>query len=457
MGNLNSTAREEDGPPALSKRGAEAAKPAISYLPEMLAAMGDLYDPETNPEGYVVAAAAENKLLYKDILEPKLCEAHRKLSEVAEHELFSPYYGDMRGMPNVRKAVAGLMEELVVKKKKLDPDCLCLTPGVTSAVNMMAFVLGNPGDGVLIPAPYYPAFDNDLHTRTGLVPTPARMEKIKIDQPEDVPGLPVQWRITEASLEKGLAEAKAKGLNVRIFLLTNPENPLGFSHTVEELETVIKFVRKHKMHLISDEIYAGDCHSAREGDATHVSVLDLTEGDDIHVLYGMSKDFGLSGHRMGFIYTENKDAVKSISSLSGFQSVSGPAQAVLYELVSDLDFVRSYVAESNRRLRDACDKVQGHLTSLGIEFYRPTASLFFMIDLRKYLSAPTWDAEMELFQTFFKNKFIITPGKACHFKEPGYYRVCFAAASEEAMALLCNRLSKVLASVQVSNAAASDE
>lgn len=413
-----------------------------------MAAMTDMYDPETNPDGWIIAAAAENKLVYEDVMAPKLCAAHAKLSENLEHEKFSPYYGDMRGMPNVRKAVAGLMETIVVKTKKLDPDCICITPGVTSAVDMMAYVLANPGEGVLVPAPYYPAFDNDLSRRSHLVPCKAYMERVSIEKADDVPGIPEAFRITEACLERGLADAKAKGITVKIFLLTNPENPLGFAHTKEELETVIAFVRKHKLHLLSDEIYAGDCHSALPGDATHISVLDLTEGPDVHVLYGMSKDFGLSGHRLGFIYSENKNVVAAVSSLNGFSCVSGPAQAILYELVSDLDFVRSYTAESNKRLNKACTAVQKKLASMNIPFFRPTSSLFFVMDLRAFLPEASWDGEQDLFEAFAKKKIIVTPGKSAHFTEPGYFRICYAAASEAAMAILLDRMSVALGETQ---------
>lgn len=429
----------------LSPRGQDAMVPALTYLKEVIAAVQDLYDPETNPEGWVVGATAENKLMYTEFMLPKLCEAHAKLSDPKEQAKFSPYYGDMRGMPIVREAVAKLMEMLVVKKKKIDPNGIVLTPGVTSAVSFIAYMLASPNDACILPAPYYPAFDNDLYARAKVVPVEAFMEKVPIEnQPSDVMGMPVAWRITEACMEKAYTDAKAMGHEPKIFLLTNPENPLGISHTEEELKLVVDFVRKHNMHLVSDEIYAGDCHSVREGDISHISILDVASGPDIHVLYGMSKDFGLSGHRMGFIYSENDALISAMSNHNMFQCVSGLAQAVLYEMISDLDFVRTYTEESNRRLRKACDAVQTKLTSMGIPFYRPTATLFFMMDLRKYLASPTWEAERALFDLFAQHKILLTPGRDCHFPEPGYFRMCFAAASEQAMSLLLDRLATAL-------------
>ena len=77
-----------------------------------------------------------------------------------------------------------------------------------------------PGDAVLIPAPYYPAFDNDLRVRNGAVAVPVCGD--------DAVSLP-----TPTQLDEAVEKARADGREVKAILLTNPSNPLGASGPIK--------------------------------------------------------------------------------------------------------------------------------------------------------------------------------------------------------------------------------
>ena len=67
-----------------------------------------------------------------------------------------------RGSPQLTQAIAGWLNHTFLAGMDVTPDDLFISNGVTSLLNTIFLPLADAGDGVLIPAPYYPAFDMDL-------------------------------------------------------------------------------------------------------------------------------------------------------------------------------------------------------------------------------------------------------------------------------------------------------
>lgn len=112
--------------------------------------------------------------------------------------------------------------------------------------------------------------------------------------------------------ERALSEAEQNGTKVRAFVLTNPHNPLG-TYTIvradddtnwtdiigqcyprDTLEAIFRFCNKHRLHLISDEIYAcsvyrTDTSSPGFTSALSLDTTDVIDSSLVHVMYGMSK------------------------------------------------------------------------------------------------------------------------------------------------------------------------
>ena len=113
-------------------------------------------------------------------------------------------------------------------------------------------------------------------------------------------------------------EATDKGIRVKGVLLCNPNNPLGRCYSRETLSAVAQFCRKKDLHLISDEVYAISSFTSPavgeevkndpdtlDGFTSALSIPNL-DGENIHVTYGASKDFGMGGMRLGFLVTRNE-------------------------------------------------------------------------------------------------------------------------------------------------------
>lgn len=98
--------------------------------------------------------------------------------------------------------------------------------------------------------------------------------------------------------EAAISNAKCA---VRAILLCNPHNPRGYVYSRPLLEALLRFAAKHDLHFVSDEIYA--LSTFVSGSRPFCSILEIdldalnVRAEKVHLLYGMSKDFGSSGLR----------------------------------------------------------------------------------------------------------------------------------------------------------------
>eukprot|EP00744_Colponema_vietnamica_P020628 GILI01029342.1.p1 GENE.GILI01029342.1~~GILI01029342.1.p1 ORF type:complete len:443 (+),score=113.41 GILI01029342.1:46-1374(+) len=426
----------------LSSRGVRACQPLTSYFDLADKAGSDKFDPVTNPDGYINFAVAQNVLSFSSFKE-KL----ESISKTAEREHYLSEYNNMKGIAPLREALAKCVTNLFKPAVPIHADGFVVSAGCGAILNNLMFSLCEAGDVCLIPAPYYPAFDNDLKVQAGVIPVA-------------VPSQPPAFFVTRESLEATYQSCIEKGQKVKVVLISNPSNPLGRCYTKEEVHTLVSFCLEKKIHLISDEIYA---HSIYGENAPELRSI-LTEctafdtgsengaglGPYLHFVWGMSKDFGVSGFRIGVLYTENKALLKALDNVSYFCAVSNWHQQELALLLSDSEFVESYLAHNTLRLREAYQRVERMLLDLSIPFLPAHAGMFVWIDLRSWLSqeagspAPesyTFGDESKLFRSLFaEERILFTPGESCHSAVPGFFRICFAAVLPEAVAAALQRL-----------------
>jgi 1-aminocyclopropane-1-carboxylate synthase len=102
----------------------------------------------------------------------------------------------------------------------------------------------------------------------------------------------------------------AAGKRVRAVMLCNPHNPLGFNYPRTTVRAYAAFCERHNLHLVCDEVYALSQFSNPDAGAEHEKTFTSVLAVDVlkearcnparvHVLYGMSKDFGSNGLRVG--------------------------------------------------------------------------------------------------------------------------------------------------------------
>lgn len=239
-------------------------------------------------------------------------------------------------------------------------------------------------------------------------------------------------------------------------LVTNPSNPLGTSLTREELNLLINFINEKDLHIVSDEIYSATVFDSPRFISITEAVSDNKFEEDneiwsrIHIVYSLSKDFGLPGFRVGMIYSYNETVVSAATKMSSFGLMSSQTQFLLANMLADSKFVRKYLKENRRRLKKRKEMLVSGLKSAGIKCLNSNASLFCWVDMRHLLVSHTFEAEKELWEKIiFQVGLNISPGSSFHCTEPGWFRLCFANISQETLQLSLQRIKLFVQSVTV--------
>jgi aspartate/methionine/tyrosine aminotransferase len=372
-------------------------------------AEADPYHPATNPDGYVNLGTAENRLMW-DLLAPQL-SAPRNLAATDVH------YGPLHGMAELRAAVAALLGQ--TWRTPVDGEDLVVVSGATAALDIAATVLCDPGEVIVVPAPYYSALDVDLVGRSGarLVPVPMATAG----------GFPLD----PAELDRALGGLRRDNVLVRAVAVTSPSNPQGHLHASGALAELLRVAWAHDVDVIADEIYA---HSVF-GHGRFVSVRDPDvlarvpeiDSDRVHVVWGFAKDFALSGLKVGVLHTSGAQTRAAARALAYFCPTSTDTQAVLRDLLADTAWVAHFLAQGKIRLAASYRNATALLNRHGIGYVPAAAGFSVWVDLRDHLAEGSFAAEHALWHRIFGTaKLNILPGRFFSSPQPGWFRLCHA-------------------------------
>jgi len=286
----------------------------------------------------------------------------------------------------------------------------------------------------LIPAPYYAAFDNDLRAYAGCVAVPVQcQDATRGPTPDD--------------LERAKIHAETTlGLHVRFLLLTHPHNPLGVVYTPQVMRDAIMWSRSHQLDSVVDEIYALSVFDTTDSVPTFESVLKLYQndlGNDLHLVWGMSKDFAASGFRIGFAYTQNELLLEALGNLNGFAWVSHPMQRMMADLLQDETFCDSFLNESRQRLQKSYNICTSVFEDCKIPYVKAQAGMFVYLDLSDICKTVEDEALLsKIFMT--RARMVVTPGTTQHDPNPGRFRICYAYVSPEVLKIGMERFKEVV-------------
>ena len=389
--------------------------------------ISNLWDAETNPNGYISLGVAENSLMHKDL------EQHLKDNIDVSSRAFT--YGDgPTGSKRLRKAIAHFLTKHLRPVISLQPEHILVTNGVSSALEHCSWALANPGDALLLGRPFYGAFHHDLNLRTGT-------ELITVEF-GDVDPMSLE---AVSMYERTMVAAQARGQNVKGLILCSPHNPLGRCYLKEVLIRYMKFCQKHRINLISDEVYAlsvwknGIDKSPPSIDFVSTLSIDLSsllDPDLLHVLWGMSKDFGANGLRVGCIISQhNKALMSAILAASGFSYVSSISEHIVANVLEDDDFTEYYIKTNRIRLAEAYKYCVGILIKHKIEYMPGANAAFFLwVNLGKaYMDRHPriklnndGDITPAIMASLLRHKIFLVDGASSGSEKPGWFRIVFS-------------------------------
>lgn len=157
------------------------------------------------------------------------------------------------------------------------PEQIVVSTGGKQTLRNACEALINPGDEVLLPAPYWLTYPELIRMSGG---------KVVVMETTDGSG----FKITPEQLEKAIGPA------TKALIFTNPSNPTGVVYTPEETEKIAEVCEKHGLYVISDEIYEKLVYGVPfRSIASFGSMRDLTV-----ICSGMSKTYSMTGWRVGY-------------------------------------------------------------------------------------------------------------------------------------------------------------
>lgn len=327
------------------------------------------------------------------------------------------------GMPELREAVC--------KKLKRDngldyePNQIVLSNGAKQSIGFSMFAVVDPGDEVIIPAPYWVSYPEMVKMADG---EPVVVETLFSDN----------YKMTPGQLEDAITK-KTKAL-----ILCSPSNPTGACYTRHELKELAEILKEYPQIVIfSDEIYE---YIVFENE--HVGILNAAPElkDRTVLINGFSKGFAMTGWRLGYMAGPEKIA----SAVSRIQSQETSAPSSISQKAGLAAYTGSMkpVAEMRNAFRERRDFIVESLKSInGVECFLPSGAFYVFPDIHQFLGLKTPAGEKIESSTqlslYLLEEFGVAtvPGDA--FGSPAGLRLSYAASMkdlQEAMVRMANGL-----------------
>ena len=424
----------------VSQRGLRASATAVRVDMDLyFEAAADLYDAKTNPQGKFPVNVAENRLSW-EMLKAKI-EQTAKDHPVEE---WVANYTASVGALSTRKVFASFLEKFLTKCP-VDPEHLCMGPGAAAVIEQTCWVLGDPGDVAVIPSPAYSVYTQDIGNRPGL----ERYDLFTHANSAELISGPL---LTTDHLDKALKDIRAKGKRFRMLILTSPDNPTGVIYSREQLSAYADWCIAHGIHLVVNEIYGLSLLDTSHPDLkddypdqreffSFANIIGEKKSDYLHWWYSLSKDFGVSGFRVGIMYSQNAALRKAFNNLNAPSMVSNYAQWTFEKVLADHDFVASYIKANQRALTENYALAVSRLRKLSIPYSPARGSLFVWLDLSEFMKQNTAEAEHALWMDMFKKTgVLLTPGDGFGHEKRGQFRLVYSYVTREDLEVVVGRM-----------------
>lgn len=422
----------------LSQKGSKAAQNPIRVdLKIYSEAMENLYHPKTNPSGTLPMNIAENQLCWE-----MLRERIQKVTREKNIPDWVANYTDSNGAPSFRKSTAEFLSQFLFHCP-VDPDSLAFSVGATSVIEMTSFLLANPGDTAVIPSPSYPVYSGDIGNLPGVL-------RYDLQLPGGFKNSEYDFEIS--LLDQAKAEIESKGSQFRMLILTSPDNPTGKIYREDHLRKIASWCMDHQIHLVVNEIYGlsqidithPELQSDYPNPAPFVSfgkLMNELKSPFLHFWYSFSKDFGISGFRIGLLHSHNAALIQGYQNAGAGHCISNYTQWVMQEVLDDHTFLNSYFKEFKSLLTQAYITFTKGLKNLQIPFNPSRGSLFVWLDLSEFLEEKSESGEEKLWLDIYKKtSVLLTPSQGFGHQQRGWFRTVITSISPSELGVALDRL-----------------
>lgn len=285
-------------------------------------------------------------------------------ASLTKNEIFK-YNPSPKGMVGARQAIARYYED---RGRKVNPARIYLSAGTSESISYLMKLFCERNDEILVPAPGYPLYDF-IGVVEDVVLKKYHIDEIKKDKRN------IHYSINFDSLKKEITN------KTRAIVIVQPNNPLGYNLSQEEINQLIKIARECKLILIIDEVFAD---FTLQNNYIHIASEDVP----VIILNGFSKILALPQFKLSWIYMEGTkefldkagEALEIITdtfltvntsvmvATDSLLSLRGPIQnQIKYRLVNNLEYLDSVIND-------------------GISFRKPDGGWYVVLNINKNIS-----------------------------------------------------------------------
>jgi aminotransferase len=332
---------------------------------------------------------------------------------IGEPDFNAPYFVRVAAKKSITEgfgkytANAGLLELREVIARKLhseneiiaDPKSeILVTSAATQAIFVVMNCLLNPGDEVLLPAPFFVAYKNSAMLAGGTC--------VEIPSKEDQ-GFALDLEDMERHCSK----------RTKLLVLNSPCNPTGSILQKDAIEKACEFATRHNLYIISDEIYEKYLYDG----VKHFSPASISEfRDRVITVNGFAKTFGMTGWRLGYA-TANSEIINAMIRFNMVNAVCATSfvqTAGIAALDHSLSFFKPILARFKRKLDLVCDS----LDYLGWDYQKPRGAFYVFPRIpKKYMNSFFYSKKL-----LESNRVATIPGSAFGLAGENHIRISFS-------------------------------
>lgn len=236
---------------------------------------------------------------------------------------------------------------------------IIVSNGGKHALTNIFMCICDPGDEVIIPAPYWVSYPEMVKMADGV--------PVHIDTTEEA-----GFKFTAKQLEDAITD------KTRALVLNSPSNPTGMVYTKSELEEIAKVCVEHNIYVIFDEIYEKLIY---EGE--HVNIATL--GEDIKkltfIVNGMAKAYCMTGWRIGYVAAE-KELIKAMANMQS-NATSNPNSIAQYASVEALNGDQSTIDVMKAEYVKRRDYMVERINSIdGLSCLNPHGAFYIFMNVK---------------------------------------------------------------------------
>ena len=310
-------------------------------------------------------------------------------------------YTSNLGMPALRHQLAVHLKDRYSLEYSPDTELL-ITVGVSEALDLVMRAIIDPGDEVIMPDPCYVSYPACVILAGG--------------RPVLVPA------VEESGFQLDAADIEPKINNrTKAILLGYPANPTGAVMPRDKLIAIAELARRHRLLLVSDEIYAGLVYGVEH---TCLAALPGMKESTI-LLGGFSKSYAMTGWRIGYA-AASEEIIAAMTKIHQYTIMSAPTMgqvAAIEALKSGEDSVARMVEDYNHR---RLVMVKG-LRDIGLSCFEPRGAFYAFPSIK----STGMNSEEFAEKLLVEEKVAVVPGSAFGAGGEGYVRCCYATSLDE--------------------------